>query len=117
MGEGLTPSGRLTTNELAAVASVCVRATLPFACVGAGTGLFASRTEGLARAASDSALLAVAIAKLGADVAITRTLFLEPFVDIGVNLARHRVEVDGREVYRMPLLRGAGGLLFSVSFL
>lgn len=117
VGEGLVPNGRLTTNEVVALASFCVRGKVPFACAGGGTGLFASRTEGLAQPASDEAVVALAAAKAGVDVAIGRALFLEPFVDLGANLTRHRVEVDGREVYAMPPVWGAGGILFGMNFL
>ncbi len=117
VGEGLAPNGRVSTNEVVVLASFCVRGKVPFACAGGGTGVFASRTEGLAKPASDDAVVAIAAAKVGVDVALGRALFLEPFVDLGANLTRHRVEVDGREVYGMPPVWGAGGILLGVNFL
>lgn len=49
------------------------------ACAGAGLGSIASSTEGIARPATDSGRLIVLVATAGADVALGRILYLEPF--------------------------------------
>jgi len=114
----ITPSGKVSTTGFTATASLCLRAKIPFACLGAGSGLFASSTEGLERNASDSAPLAVAVMKIGVDAAFSERFFIEPVVDLGANIARHRIHIDdGRTIYEMPSVWLSAGILGGITFL
>lgn len=107
---GLVPSGLVSTNTVLAALSGCVRGRVPFGCFGAGIGSISSRTEGITRPASDGALLVVLLASAGADIALGRVLYLEPFVEGALNLRRHRVEIDGSTAFTLPIVAGTLGL-------
>lgn len=102
--------GRVRTNIASATGSLCVRFAIPFACAGAGVGAVWSSTEGIAGPANDHASFFVASSRFGADVALGARFYVEPFVDVGANLTRPRVEVDGRSVYEMSPIWGALGV-------
>jgi len=115
-GTGLRPVGRLSTNSYVGLASLCLRATIPFACAGGGLGWFHSSTEGLATPRSDGALIGVAALRGGAVIRASRRVFVEPAVVIGANLVRHEVEVDGAVAYELPFLWGGASLLLGFDF-
>ena len=100
---GAAPVGRVETNTVVASLSGCVRATTPFACLGAGLGSLSSKTTGIARPATDSALLGVAVARLGADIPLGSVLYLEPFVEGALHLTPLRVQIDGVQAFGLPV--------------
>lgn len=113
----LSPTGIVSTSTVLAALSGCVRAKVPFGCVGAGLGSVSSKTEGITRPASDSGRLVVVLASLGADVSLGRILYLEPFLAGALNLTPHRVEVDGSRAFTLPLVAGTLGLHLGGHFL
>lgn len=115
-GQGIVPVGRVSTASFVSIVSACIRGRTPFGCLGAGGGVLLSSTEGLPRPASDSAPLALGVARFGVVIRATDALFVEPSFAIGANLARHRVEVDGRTVFELPLVFGSGGALVGLDF-
>jgi hypothetical protein len=116
-GGDLSGGGRISTSSLLGTAALCVRGELPFACVGGGVGSFSTTTTSIAQPASDSALLGEALAVLGADVALSRQLFVEPYAEIALVLTRHRVFVDEIEGYRLPAVAGTAGIHLGWRFL
>ena len=106
----LTGGGSVGASSVLATASVCVRGDAPFVCAGGGFGSFATTTSGLQAPASDTALLATLLVSGGVDVPLGRDLYLEPFVEGGLMLTRHRVVVDGAEGYRLPGFAGTAGI-------
>ncbi len=106
----VTPTGLVSTSTLLVTLSGCVRARVPFGCVGGGIGSFSSQTEGITRPASDSATLGVLLASAGADLALGRVLYLEPVIEGALNLTRHRVEIDGSRAFTLPIVAGTLGL-------
>lgn len=107
----IASGGRVETNLALAMASVCLRSSLFFTCAGGGAGALWSRTEGIARPASDRGVIVALALRLGLDVTLSSRLYLEPFVDVGANLATPAVEVDGRPVYEVSRAWGALGIL------
>jgi hypothetical protein len=108
-GEDVAPAGHLLTNSLVGAASGCFLAARVFGCVGAGSGFFFAHGEALRQPASDSAALVVAVGRLGMDVDVGSTAYVEPSLEVGANLLRHRVDIDSRQVFRMsPVWVGAG---------
>jgi len=103
----LEPSGRVSTNVLFATASGCLRGRLPFACLGMGGGVVSSRTEGITAPASDAAALLVVVGRAGLDLPLGSLLYVEGLLEGGLQAFQHRVAVDGRKVYEMPLGWGA----------
>jgi hypothetical protein len=106
----LAPTGIVSTNTVLGTLSGCVRARIPFGCVGAGIGSIFSKTEGITRPASDSALLVVLLASAGADIELGRVLYLEPFLEGTLNLKQHRVEIDGSAAFTLPIVAGTVGI-------
>jgi len=100
---GSAPVGRVQTNTAVASLSGCIRATTPFACIGAGLGSLSSETSGIARPATDSALLGVAVARIGADIPLGSVFYLEPFAEGALHLTPLRVEVDGVRAFQLPV--------------
>jgi hypothetical protein len=109
--------GRVTASSLVGTAALCVRADVPFVCAGGGLGSFATTTESISAPASDHALLLQVLAVAGADVSLSRQLFVEPFAQLGVVLTRHRVFVDGIEAYRLPAVAATAGIHLGWRFL
>ena len=105
-----SPTGIVSTSTILAALSGCGRGKVPFVCVGAGLGSVSSKTEGISRPASDRGRLVVLLASAGADVALGRVLYLEPFVEGAVNLTPHRVEIDGSRAFTVPSVAGTLGL-------
>jgi len=114
---GIVPNGLVSTSTILAALSACVRGKIPFGCVGAGYGVLSSRTEGITRPASDSGALVVLLATAGADLALGRILYLEPFVEGALNLTPNRIEVDGTGVFSLPVVAGTLGLHLGGHFL
>ncbi len=106
----LAPTGLVSTHAVLATMSGCLRGSLPFGCLGAGLGSIASTTEGITRPASDTGRLVVLVGTAGADIAIGRVLYLEPFVEGAANLTRTRIDVDGSQGFSLPIASGALGL-------
>jgi hypothetical protein len=113
----LGATGVVSTSTILAALSGCVRGKVPFGCLGAGLGSLSSKTEGIARPASDSGRLVVLLASAGADVALGRTLYLEPFLEGALNLTPHHVEVDGSRAFSVPIVAGTVGLHLGGHFL
>ncbi len=113
----LGPTGIVSTNTTVASVSMCVRAKIPFGCIGPGIGVIASTTEGITRPASDRAMLVVLLATVGADVALGRGFYVEPLLEGSVNLVPRRVEVDGRQVFSVSMVTGTVGLHVGARFL
>jgi hypothetical protein len=113
----LDGGGRITTSSVLATAALCIRGDVPFVCAGAGVGSFATTTESIARPASDSALLALVVATGGVDLALGPQVYLEPFVDAGFVVTRHRIAIDRTSGYVVPLLAGTAGLHLGFRFL
>ncbi len=113
----LSGGGRVSTRSVLGTAALCVRGDLPFACAGGGLGSFSTTTTSIAQPASDSALLGEVLAIAGADVALSRQLFVEPYAEIALVLTRHRVFVDGTEGYRLPAAAGTAGIHLGWHFL
>jgi hypothetical protein len=113
----IVPNGLVSTNTIVGALSGCVRGTVPFGCVGAGYGVLASKTEGITRPASDSGAVVVLLATAGADFALGRVLYLEPFVEGALNLTPNRIEVDGSGVFSLPVVAGTLGLHLGGHFL
>ena len=116
-GGDLAGGGRVSSRSVLATAALCARANTPFVCAGGGVGSFASTTSSISHPASDDALLVEALAVAGADVGLSRQVFLEPFVEVGFVLTRHRVFVDGVEAFRLPVVAGTGGIHLGWRFL
>lgn len=114
---GIRPNGLVSTSTVLGALSGCLRGKVPFGCVGAGYGVLVSRTEGITRPASDSGALVVLLATGGADFALGRILYLEPFVEGALNLAPNRIEVDGSGVFSLPVVAGTLGLHLGGHFL
>lgn len=100
---GAAPVGRVETSTVAASLSGCIRATTPFACLGAGLGSLSSETKGIARPATDSGLLGFGVARLGADIPLGGVFYLEPFVEGALHLTPLRVQVDGVQAFALPV--------------
>jgi hypothetical protein len=113
----LTGGGSVSASSVLATASACVRGDVPFVCAGGGIGSFATTTSGLHAPASDTALLATLVLSGGVDLPVWRDLYIEPFVEGGLVLTRHRVAVDGVEGYRLPGFAGTGGIHLGWRFL
>ncbi len=113
----IVPNGIVSTSTIVGAASGCIRGKLPFGCVGVGYGTLASKTEGITRSASDRGELVVLLATAGADVALGRVMYLEPFVAGALNLTPNRVEVDGSRVFSLPIVAGTLGLHLGGHFL
>jgi hypothetical protein len=113
----LVPTGIVSTSTILAALSGCGRGKIPFACLGAGLGSVSSKTEGITRPASDSGRLVVLVASAGADIALGRVLYVEPFLAAAVNLTPHRVEVDGSRAFSVPIVAGTAGLHLGGHFL
>jgi hypothetical protein len=103
-------TGTVSTNIAVATAAVCLRLGLPFACAGGGPGIVWSRTEGITKPATDRALLVVGLLRLGLTVPLGERFFLEPFVDLGVNLVPYRVEIDGQIAHEASPVWGLLGI-------
>jgi hypothetical protein len=106
----LERGGRVTTRTVLATAAACVRGDAPFFCAGAGLGSLDATTQEIARPSSDDALLVLLVATGGVDLALGSQLYVEPFVDAGLVLTRHRVSVDGISAYVLPVFAGTAGL-------
>jgi hypothetical protein len=102
--------GSMATHAGLATASICLRFGAPFACAGGGTGSLWTRTDGIARPASDRAVLLVASLRFGVQFGLGTRLYLEPAVELGANLAHPVVQVDGRSVYELSPVWGAFGM-------
>jgi len=113
----LAGGGTVTASSVLATAALCVRADVPFVCAGGGLGSFSSTTASIAHPASDHALLVELLAVAGADVSLSRQLFVEPFAEVGLVLTRHRVLVDGIEGYRLPVVAATAGIHLGWRFL
>lgn len=113
----LPGGGRLSTRAVLANASLCVRGDIPFFCAGGAVGSYATSTEAIPQPASDSALLVMILATGGVDVALSRQLYVDPFVEGGPILTRHRIVVDGAEAYRLPGFAGTVGIHLGWRFL
>jgi hypothetical protein len=109
--DAIAPAGRVSTNAIVAGLSACLHASVPFACAGAAAGWFHSRTEGIANPASDSAAIAMLVARLGIELPLGGALQIAPYVEGGLDLARPRVTVDGRDVYQAGLAVMTTGVL------
>ena len=113
----LTGGGRVTASSLLGTAVLCGRADVPFVCAGGGLGSVATATESIAAPASDHALLLQVLGIAGADIPLSRQLFVEPFAQLGLVLTRHRVFVDGIEAYRLPAVAATAGIHLGWRFL
>jgi hypothetical protein len=94
-------SGSVATNTLLTMASACLRARVPFGCVGTGMGALFSSTESIAQTRRDRGLLFVAMVRGGINLPIVDWLYIEPAVEGGLNLLTHEVMVDGTGVHRL----------------
>jgi hypothetical protein len=108
--KAISTGGRVGTNVAFATGSLCVRVGLPFACAGGGAGAVWTRTEGIARPATDRGTVIVTSLRIGMGVALGSRLYLEPSVDLGANLSRPAVAVSGRSVYETSPVWGALGV-------
>ncbi len=106
----IAPRGRVQTNTVLGSLSGCAYAKIPFVCVGAGMGVLWSTTDRITSPASDEALVATALARIGADFPIGGALYLEPFVEGAANLTRHSVAVNGANVFTVPLFAATTGI-------
>lgn len=104
--------GRVATSLLLGTVAGCAHLGVGFACAGGGAGRIASETSGLARPASDAAAHVVLDARLGANLEVGSGFFLQPFVDVGAPLTRHRVQVVAVTVYTVPPVAVTAGALF-----
>jgi hypothetical protein len=102
--------GRVGTNVVLATASGCVCGRIPFVCLGAGSGVMFSATENITHPAHDRTALFVGTARGGADLALSPSLYLEPFGEVGVNLLSPNVAVDGQTVYETAPIWGTLGI-------
>jgi hypothetical protein len=109
-GASFSRDGRVSTNTFAAALTGCLHAGAPFACAGGGAGWLWSRTRGIRVPHDDGALVATVLARAGADLPLGRALFLEPFAEGALDLARPRVVVDGITVYQASLFAATFGV-------
>jgi hypothetical protein len=113
----LTPTGSVSTSTILAALEGCLRGEVPFVCLGGGLGSVASKTQGIARPATDRGTLVLLLASAGADLPLGRVLYLEPFLEGALNLTPIRVEVDGSTVFSRPVVAGTLGLHLGGHFL
>lgn len=116
-GGSLSGGGLVRASSVLATASACVRGESLFVCAGGGVGSFSTTTSGIYTPASDTALLGTLLLSGGVDLPLWRDLYLEPFVEGGLLVTRHRVAVDGVEGYRLPGFAGTGGIHLGWRFL
>lgn len=106
----IAPRGRVRTNTVLGSLTGCAYAKIPFVCVGAGMGVLWSTTERITSPASDEALVAAALSRIGADFPVGSALYVEPFVEGAANLTRHVVTVNGADVFTMPSFAATMGI-------
>jgi hypothetical protein len=106
----MATGGQVSTDVALAIGSLCLRFGLPFACAGGGAGIIWSHTEGLARPASDRALVPIMALRLGVQAPLGARFYLEPSIEAGGNFTPQRVVVDGRSGYEVPALWGVLGV-------
>jgi hypothetical protein len=116
-GTGIGTNGRVATTSAVGLISACLHGALLFACAGAGGGAVFSRTSSIAQPATDGAPVAVAAVRGGLFFPVQGPIYLEPALEAGASVLRHRILVDNDSVYRTGPVWGAATVHVGANFL
>jgi hypothetical protein len=101
-----TSNATATTQLFAAGLSLCASVKLPFACLGASVGRLHSETAGIAAPKQDSIPTFALVARLGAQVPVTRMVYLAPTVEGQLSPLPPSVFINGSKTLSLPMFSG-----------
>lgn len=109
-------SGQISSSLVMGTLFAGVRYGVVFAGAVAGLGSVRASSSDLARPHDADALIANAGVRAGVAVPLTKWLELRGRLEGLANLPRHRLEIDGREAYRYPVVAGNMSAALAVRF-
>jgi hypothetical protein len=109
-------SGKITASLLAASFVPCGHAEVFFGCVGLTLGALRGEGEGIATPLHGSQLYAGASARGGAEIAVSRSVWLRGYVEAVAPLTRITLQLASQDVWRMPPVAARVGAAAGVRF-
>jgi len=109
-------AGTVTASLLAVGVVPCGHADMLFACVGLSLGTLRGEGEGIARPLHGSQLYAAASARGGAELAITRSVWVRGYAEAVAPVTRITLQLAAQDVWRMPSVAARVGAAAGVRF-
>jgi hypothetical protein len=110
------PAGRITASLLAASIVPCGHAEIFFGCVGLTLGALRGEGERVATPLHGSQLYAAASARAGAEVALSRALWLRGYVEAVAPLTRVTLQLAAEDVWTVPSVAARAGAAAGIRF-
>lgn len=111
-----TPAGTVNASLLAVGLVPCGHVDVFFGCFGMSVGTLRGEGEGVASPMHGSELFAAASARAGAEVPLSRAVWLRGYVDAAAPLTRITLQLAAQDVWRMPAVAARVGAAAGVSF-
>lgn len=111
-----TPQGQVTASLIAAALVPCGHADVIFVCVGLTLGALRGEGDAVASPRRGSQLYSAASARGGAEVALSRTVWLRGYAEAVAPVTRIALQLAAQDVWRVPSVAARVGVAAGIRF-
>jgi hypothetical protein len=111
-----TPQGQVTASLIAAALVPCGHADVVFVCVGLTLGALRGEGDAVASPRRGSQLYSAASARAGAEVALSRTVWLRGYAEAVAPVTRIALQLAAQDVWRVPSVAARVGVAAGIRF-
>ena len=111
-----TPQGQVTASLIAAALVPCGHADVVFVCVGLTLGALRGEGDAVASPRRGSQLYSAASARGGAEVALSRTVWLRGYAEAVAPVTRIALQLAAQDVWRVPSVAARVGVAAGIRF-